>query len=342
MKYCPKCNKEYNSDDAQFCNLCGSTLIEKTSNEKSNEETKIKCPSCGNLIPNDQMYCQFCGASLNSKSDDGVSGNKKKDANGKTTLIVIIIAVIAVMGAIGVRVYNSYFRKEPVSTQRSSASQTSTAENNQISTTKNDNDAELANSTVASTTKNETMAETSMTTVVETTNSNIPPELQKYSSDLVYEGRTYRITLQEDDWYINYRSEPVYHDFNATNSNIVGKLKSGTEIYVEYIYNRTWVVFEKDGRYVFSSMYGSNDPTHNRLMTPVNYTAQATIMNNTPEHAGLVLRSEPSYYSDEITILREGTNLIVISNNVSNGYIRVQTTDGVFEGWLLEKYLSKN
>ena len=341
MKYCPKCNKEYNSDDAQFCNLCGSTLIEKTSNEKNNEETKIKCPSCGNLIPDDQKYCQFCGASLSQNENNTVSDSKVKSSNGRTTLIVIAVAVVAVIAAIGIRVYNSYFRKS-VSRQGATVSQTSLADNNQTSTTGSDSEAELANTTAVSTTKIETTAETSTTTVVETTDSIVPTELKKYTSDLVYEGRNYRITLQEDDWYINYRSEPVYHDINAANSNIVGKLKSGTEIYVEYIYDKTWVVFKQDGRYVFSSMFGSNDPTHNRLMTPVNGTIHATIKNDTPEHAGLVLRSEPSYYSEEVTILREGTSLIVISNYVTNGYIHVQTTDGVFEGWLLEKYLSKN
>lgn len=93
--------------------------------------------------------------------------------------------------------------------------------------------------------------------------------MQKYANGLVYEGKTYRITLNKDDWYINYRSSPQLIDKDKAGNNILGKMKHGSEIYVEYIYNGTWAVFYKDGRYVFSSLYVSNNPSLNRLMEVV-------------------------------------------------------------------------
>lgn len=110
---------------------------------------------------------------------------------------------------------------------------------------------------------------TAPTTTANDPQKNIPAELQKYANGLAYEGETYRITLQEDDWYINYRSSPQLIDKDKADNNILGKMKHGSEIYVEYIYNGTWAVFYKDGRYVFSSLYASNNPSLNRLMEVV-------------------------------------------------------------------------
>lgn len=114
-----------------------------------------------------------------------------------------------------------------------------------------------------------TATTSAMETTVNDPQNNIPLELQQYASGLVYEGRTYRITLQEDDWYINYRSSPQLIDKDKAENNVLGKMKHGSEIYVEYIYNGTWAVFYKDGRYVFSSMYASNNPSLNKLMEVV-------------------------------------------------------------------------
>ncbi len=107
MKYCPKCNKKYPSASAQFCNACGSVLLDENISE--NNEAKITCPSCGKQVQADQMYCSFCGNSLSSTNKDS-NENKSKDNNRKITLIVIIVAVIAIMVAIGLRVYTTYFR----------------------------------------------------------------------------------------------------------------------------------------------------------------------------------------------------------------------------------------
>lgn len=62
MKYCPKCKKEYPSDNVQFCNSCGSALIDKIVNESTNDginNSIITCPSCGKQLLGDQQYCSF-------------------------------------------------------------------------------------------------------------------------------------------------------------------------------------------------------------------------------------------------------------------------------------------
>ncbi len=97
----------------------------------------------------------------------------------------------------------------------------------------------------------------------------IPQELKKYENALVDEGKTYRVSLDHDDWYINYRSTPEFISIDESENNILGKMKHGTEIYVEYIYDKTWAVFEKDGEYVFASLFSSNDPSKDRLLEVV-------------------------------------------------------------------------
>lgn len=59
MKYCNKCQKEY-EDDARFCPECGSTLeIEKL------VEDKIKrCPICHKEYSKEAMFCSECGKKL--------------------------------------------------------------------------------------------------------------------------------------------------------------------------------------------------------------------------------------------------------------------------------------
>ena len=103
MKYCPKCSKEYPNYTAQFCNTCGSVLVDKEVNEKGKE---IICPSCGKQIPYAQQYCSFCGSNLKSADKDGTT--KNNGDNKRTNLIIVIaLAVAAVVGAIGIRLYNT-------------------------------------------------------------------------------------------------------------------------------------------------------------------------------------------------------------------------------------------
>lgn len=67
------------------------------------------------------------------------------------------------------------------------------------------------------------------------------------------------------------------------------------------------------------------------------------ITYNTPGHAGLNIRSLPTYYSDKIATLKEGTKVTLIedSNNGKNGYVHVSFSSvcGIDEGWVLSAYL---
>ena len=64
MKFCPKCNKEYD-DELVFCFQCGEKLqqkveiVEEVIEQKSIEH--IFCPYCGERIDCDSGFCGFCG-----------------------------------------------------------------------------------------------------------------------------------------------------------------------------------------------------------------------------------------------------------------------------------------
>ena len=55
MKFCPKCNLEY-EDKFTFCHQCGSKLQEKIE--------QFFCPYCGNKIETDGTFCPYCGNAL--------------------------------------------------------------------------------------------------------------------------------------------------------------------------------------------------------------------------------------------------------------------------------------
>lgn len=65
------------------------------------------------------------------------------------------------------------------------------------------------------------------------------------------------------------------------------------------------------------------------------------ICYNTPDHAGVVLRKDGTYYSDSIMIVPEGTQVRVIQIPNENGYIPVDIfyKGEIFSGYVLEKYV---
>ena len=97
----------------------------------------------------------------------------------------------------------------------------------------------------------------------------LPAELRKYDGRLEEEDRDYIVTLEGADWFINYRSEPLFVEGNAAKDNVVGKIQCGTIVHVEYICDGTWAVYKLNGKYVFSSIYDMNDPTQDRIMMPL-------------------------------------------------------------------------
>lgn len=143
---------------------------------------------------------------------------------------------------------------------------------------KNDKKSDGKDTDSQKTTVKETVKETTTETTTEATTEPsteptteapedaIPSELQKYSSKLVPEGKTYKIKLNDAKAKVNYRSAPEFIDVKEKSNNILGKLGNGDELFVEYIYDGVWAVYKKDGKYVFSSMYDKADSSQGKLM----------------------------------------------------------------------------
>ena len=56
MKYCKKCDKEFD-DDLNFCSYCGNQLAIM-------EEPLKSCPVCGKELDEDMNFCPVCGTVL--------------------------------------------------------------------------------------------------------------------------------------------------------------------------------------------------------------------------------------------------------------------------------------
>ena len=221
------------------------------------------CPACGSLIYSGQQFCPSCGFVLrqtNGSVPVKPAGAAKK---GRTGIIVLSIVCGLLLIVTGIFAFK-YFQSGTDETTAPSVTETTAQPTTEPTT--------VPPTTEPPTTAPPTTAPPPTTTQPPTTAANvngIPAALQQYADKLVYEGKSYRITPDHPDWNINYRSEPVFINIKMANNNILGVLQSGTEIYVEYIYDGKWAVFLRDGKYVFSSLYSDNDPTQERLMLPM-------------------------------------------------------------------------
>lgn len=66
MKYCSKCNIQFNTT-GNFCEKCGNLLT---------EVTPSFCPGCGEKLPTDASFCSACGMRINASVSGGSgSGN---------------------------------------------------------------------------------------------------------------------------------------------------------------------------------------------------------------------------------------------------------------------------
>lgn len=106
--------------------------------------------------------------------------------------------------------------------------------------------------------------------------------------------------------------------------------KSNDWICVRYKGYAGWVL----NKYIFSKDEYDYDS--------FNVYTYGRISYNTPSHGGLVVRSGPSYYDEEITILPEGT-LVDFHDSYydkNNGYMQISTVDSNEEiGYVLVEYL---
>lgn len=200
---------------------------------------------------------------------------KQQDDSNRNSRIAIIVAIAAlvlclVIGAI----YWFFLRGDDSDSDTDQESSTTVSQESRpgespysttwsISTTA----PTSTSTTTIPSTSTTTLPSTSTTTYVQP-GLSIPADLLQYSAGLVPENRMYKIQLKEDDWNIIKRSTPHLPTDNEP-SNKLGKLPSGTQVYVEYIYNGTWAVCSENGSYYFLSLYAANDPSQSRLMNPV-------------------------------------------------------------------------
>lgn len=263
----------------------------------------MNCEKCGAPISADDIFCGNCSARIPRKDpfkpndsgytadDDSIpvdpremnawSSNREErhkkspTKNGKSYITVIIVLISVILGLmLSFTLFNYLLMTDKIDVSKSdflSEYKDSLADYLNIS-----QEADIEKETTTFAYGQVTLPQATepvVSTLPETTKndpkSNIPAELQQYASGLVYEGKTYRISLKENDWFINYRSSPQLIEKNMPGNNVLGKLQCNSQVFVEYIYNKTWAVFYKDGKYVFSSMYASNDPSLNRLMEVV-------------------------------------------------------------------------
>lgn len=103
MKICPKCNG-INSDQAEFCRLCGAQLQYKLT---------IRCPHCGRLCSLDRKRCPNCGTQLpttNGKpklkllSSQSWLGDKKLFVKLGVALL-IIVGILSLVGVLSNSTY---------------------------------------------------------------------------------------------------------------------------------------------------------------------------------------------------------------------------------------------
>lgn len=253
--YCPFCGTEANNDDI-FCRNCGR-VFKNTQN--AGEELKM------NEEPDTDMP-----TSANSRKK---SRSTQKSADG-FTMAIAIFTLIAIVVSGGLIVYKRISGKSVSEDIRQAVSNISSKH----TTHSDDSFIQIKETTEKSTTANPTttVAATATTTTTTTTKTttpatedDFPKELSKYRGKMVKEGKNYKVTLQEKDWNIIFRSEPKITKSSDKNDNRICKISDGTVINVEYIYDNTWAVFKYNGQWGFASLYADADRSKRPLMLPV-------------------------------------------------------------------------
>ena len=107
------------------------------------------------------------------------------------------------------------------------------------------------------------------------------------------------------------------------------------EFFIDGVYYTGWLMHS----YLTDDHSGGD--IYNQSASGSGYPSYPTarISSRTDGHAGLVLRSGPSVYTDKLDVLSEGTVLYLLGE-ITNGYAHVRTEAGD-EGWVLDSYLDK-
>ena len=273
---CSKCGTEL-KPNAKFCGKCGNKITDQVNESITNKPVQpvtTQHPNNYTPVQYDNIYSnnsQYTIPNNNYGSNRNYSTTKKKSKTSPILVAIISILLVFILFL----VFNILIVAKVIDTSSSDAldgykdslfEMLNISEDKEKDSKYDDNKKSEDKTKKDKTTEKETTLPTEPYTSSTNSNDFLPAELQQYSNGLLYEGRMYRITLQKSDWYLNYRSTPIYNDINNPGGNVVGKLKHGTEIYVEYIYNGTWAVFQKNGKYVFASIYDDNNPSKDILM----------------------------------------------------------------------------
>lgn len=256
MNKCLFCGQE-NDEDALFCYYCGKRI----SNTEEKPITAIE-PNEQSFISNDNTF---------EMKDDVIKANsqKAKSQKSKKGLIITlsILATLIVIGVIGAVLINyGYLRLPGLTSEIGNDNYYDSVDDEYYDdideyddSSENDNYEDEQNET-------ENNEEYISDDENDSTENSIPDELYEYRDYLIEINKNYQVQLSYDDWNINIRSSPEFIDIEQSQNNIVGKMQSGTTVFVEYIYDNKWIVFDYDGNYAFASIYEKNDSSMGKLI----------------------------------------------------------------------------
>lgn len=246
MSKCLICGQE-NDDEALFCYYCGNRIIKTV-------ETPIA------ITDRDEQL--VTGKNTFQNNDETVKPDKEKKKSRKGLAIALpIIAVVLVVGVVCAVLINGGYVAIP-----GGRADINTGDYYEADDYYNDDLEEYDDSNYDDQTEPYNYESNDEANSAE---EHFPDELYDYKDDLIEVNKNYQVQLSHDDWNINIRSSPDFINIEQTENNIVGKMQSGTTVFVEYIYNEKWIVFSYDGAYAFASIYEKNDSSLGKLIFEV-------------------------------------------------------------------------
>ncbi|MBO4894772.1 MAG: zinc ribbon domain-containing protein [Clostridia bacterium] len=261
---CPKCGNML-TPGSGYCIFC-----EEQFHTERYDLRKSLCPVCGKSFSSNENYCPDCGRLLySSQTEEQKTENTTKKSEKEKTNYIFVFLVSILCLVVTFTAFNVVVMKSDVSNFPSLQSY-KIGLSDLLGISINPKPEPLPNPEPEITTK--PIETTTWTTSQQETKEQdaLPYELRVYSDGLAETGMYYRVTLKYKDSELNYRTSPQLIAKGSAGSNIAGKLKNGEVIVVEYIYNNTWAVFKRDGRYVFVSIYNRNDPSDYSVLQPTN------------------------------------------------------------------------
>lgn len=253
MTKCLFCGQE-NDDEALFCYYCGNRITKATDTplvitDKS-EQLSVLSES-----ENDQY---------SNNESTKIDKEKKKSRKG-LAIILSVIVVVLMVGVVGAVLIEGGYITLPESGGDIHSGDYYEYEDN-YNNIEEYNNINTYDSNVDEQTEPDNYEAYGETN---STEEDVPDELYAYKEGLIKVDRNYKVQLSHDDWYINIRSSPDFINIEQSQNNIVGKMQSGTKVFVYYIYDGKWIVFNYDGSYAFASIYEKNDSSLGKLIFEV-------------------------------------------------------------------------